>query len=110
MKVRLQIHPEYRWKMNSRKHSPFYHCIADKGLKEIGCPRCGEKALDCVNYGDEYSPDWLVACRACDWDCPVASMGSIGGAVSEFFDWMEAWHLLGKPRNRFYDDLTDEFR
>lgn len=115
MYVRLQIHPKYKWRACDgafcRTNSPFHQKIAETGLLNIECPCCGGKSLDVMNFGDdEYDPKRIVGCRACDWIFPVEDMTSYGGAISEAEEWLEAFYLLGKPKNRLYEDLRKEFR
>lgn len=89
-----------------RSSSPIGMLLSSMKLEDIHCPACEEKALRDANFGsDSMFPDYRVACDACDYICPCGSE-DCGEAIGEFEFWMEAFLLLGAPRDRLKEDLS----
>lgn len=93
-----------------RKVSPIGQELQHKPLEELECPCCGEKAF--YQHFDEFMMgigDYYITCDNCDWACPTGSLMDCGETICELKEWLEAWYLLGKPRDRIDEDLTLEF-
>ena len=92
-----------------RKVSPIGVELSKKDLEELECPCCGKKDLRVADYGDGWNVEYQVICDSCDWKSPTESLSDYGEAACPFRTWLEAWHLLGKPKDRINEDLTLEF-
>ena len=55
-------------------------------LSEIPCPKCGQKSLRMMRYGDYLPefPEYVVGCDECDWECPDGKSTDIGDAEVMF--------------------------
>ena len=89
-----------------RTISPIGIEINKMELEEIACPCCGEKALRIKDYGYDFFSDFVVGCDNCEWDAPVMHLSDYGETPCEFKKWLEAFYLLGKPKERLNEDLT----
>lgn len=93
-----------------RKISPIGTEINNKALEELECPCCGSKDLRVGDYGDGWLlEEYQIVCDNCDWQPPTERLSDYGEATCPFRMWLEAWYLLGKPKNRINEDLTLEF-
>lgn len=89
--------------------SPIGTELYHKKLEDIECPCCEEKDLRVADYGDGWITEYQVVCDSCDWRSPTESLSDYGEATCPFREWLEAWYLLGKPKDRINEDLTIEF-
>ena len=93
-----------------RDISPIGKELDKKKLEEIECPCCGEKNLRIKDYGcDSMFPEFVVGCDSCDWDCPIGTISDYGEAPCEFKFWLEAFYLMGRPKEKVNEDLTFYF-
>ena len=93
-----------------RTISPIGRELYNKKLKELECPCCGQKAL--YQHFNEIMMaigEYYIDCENCDWLCPTEPLSDCGENIAELKEWLEAWHLLGKPKDRINEDLTLEF-
>lgn len=94
-----------------RKSSPIGVQFRNMTLDEIRCPKCGQTNL--VQYFNEIMMGigtYYIGCDGCDWRSPKTLDGSdCGDNVAEFKEWLEAFYLLGAPKDRLDEDLTLEF-
>lgn len=110
--IKTEIPEEYMFKGSyegggGRTISPIGQEINKKKLEEIECPCCGEKSLRIKDYGfDSMFPEYQVGCDYCDWDSPTGTLSDYGEAPCEFKCWLEAFELLGRPKERVTEDLT----
>ena len=89
-----------------RTVSPIGKLLASAKLEDMYCPGCEEQALRIGNFGpDSMFPKYKVTCDACDYTCSCGSE-DYGEAIPEFKTWMEAFLLLGAPRDRLDEDLS----
>ena len=89
-----------------RHVSPVGALLSSMKLEDIQCPSCEEKDLRNGNFGpDSVFPYYRVTCDSCDYTCPCGSE-DCGESIAEFEAWMEAFLLLGAPRDRLTEDLT----
>lgn len=90
----------------TRTWSPIGYLLSPTKLDDIYCPCCEEQALRIGDFGpDSMFPDFRVTCDACGYTCPCGSE-DYGETVAEFKTWMEAFLLLGAPRDRLDEDLS----
>jgi DNA-binding transcriptional regulator YiaG len=90
-----------------REISPIGKEINKKTLEEIECPCCGKRYLEIKNYSEPYVFEkYIVECNHCYWQTPTGFIGDYGEAPSEFKWWLEAFHLLGRPKEKVNEDLT----
>lgn len=92
-----------------RTISPIGRELRNKKLKELECPCCNHKELSIANYGDGWYEEYQIVCNNCDWQSPTERLSDYGEAACLVKEWLEAWYLLGKPKDRINEDLTLEF-
>lgn len=98
-----------------RKESPIGNFLSKKRLEEHYCPSCEQDALRIAEYGDSTCSEYVVVCDCCGWECPTGKNADYGETVSDLTTWLEAFALLGAPRDRTGEDLSllffpDEWR
>ena len=118
-KAKPEIPEEYKWKFNkngagARTVSPVGIELEGKRLEEIACPCCGQKKLRLMRFDPDDArgpdmPDYQVGCDECDWICHGTISSDCGDAIASFKSWMEAFILLGRPKDRVNEDLDAEF-
>ena len=109
---RPDIPKEYMFKGSygnggGRTVSPVGVELSKKMLEDLECPCCGEKAF--YQHFNEVMMgigEYYITCDCCDWECPVGSLSDCGENVAELKEWLEAFELLGKPKERVNEDLT----
>lgn len=90
-----------------RDISPVGKELNKKPLEKIECPCCGKKYLEIKNYSEPYVYEkYIVECNHCYWQTPTGFIGDYGEAPCEFKYWLEAFYLLGKPKEKVNEDLT----
>ena len=112
--IKTEIPEEYMLKVSyegggGRTISPIGQELNKKTLEELECPCCGEKNLRIANFGYRRFSDsdaYQVICDSCDWRTPTGTIGDYGEAPCEFKYWLEAFELLGRPKERVNEDLT----
>lgn len=108
------IPKKYMWKGSYksgaiRTFSSIRKELNNKQLNEIECPYCGNKNLRIAYYKDYADmSQYGITCDSCDWTLP-RSISDYGEIIILLRDWLEAYHLLGKPKDRIKEDLTLEF-
>lgn len=107
-----EIPVEYRWKGSaagsaSRSRSPVARILDDLTLDELRCPKCGEKSL--YQHFNEYMMGigtYWIDCENCDWAPPESTNSSdCGDNICELKEWLEAYELLGRPKDKLDEDL-----
>lgn len=93
-----------------RTPAPFTREFDEMKLEEFECPCCGVKNLRLYKSGsDFFGWNYLVGCDNCDWEMPTPPISDNGDAIGEFKSWLEAYTLMGKPRDKLNEDLTAYF-
>lgn len=106
------IPKKYMWQGNHktgghRPLSPIALKLDKQKLSEIPCPKCGEVSLRNMMFEEfMFNETYQVGCDDCDWMCPTTPLNDCGESISEFKEWLEAFTLLGKPKDRLGEDLT----
>jgi transcription elongation factor Elf1 len=90
----------------TRSISPIGQELNALDLEVIDCPCCGKKelVLSSFSYSSDF-PEYQVCCDSCDWSCPL-SLSDCGEAIVLFKNWLEAYKLLGEPKDKLKEDLT----
>lgn len=93
-----------------RNVSPIGKELRKKELNELECPCCGEKALSQHGFDDDYYGSdiqhFIIECDNCSWVSPTGDLTDCGETISELKCWLEAYYLLGKPKDKIKEDLT----
>lgn len=85
--------------------------LHNTSLDELRCPNCGEYRL--VQHFDEYLMgigNYYISCDSCSWRSHAHLDNSdCGDNIGEFKNWLEAFYLLGCPKNRIDEDVSLDF-
>ncbi len=85
--------------------------LANTNLDELRCPNCGEYNL--VQHFDEYLMgigNYYISCDSCDWRSHKhLDSSDCGDNIGELKSWLEAFYLLGCPKDRLNENVSLDF-
>ena len=94
-----------------RSISPIGLKLENLSLEELECPNCGQKNL--YQHFENYMMgigNYHIDCENCEWDSPATIDSSdCGDNIAELKSWLEAFYLMGKPKDKLNEDLTFYF-